>query len=333
MNRRDIAFVVGTLIIAAALAMVPTITAKESIINLLVLVYIYVMMASSWNIIGGIAGQVNLGHAAFFGLGSLVSRILWTKGWPLSVSMILGALVPVAFALIIGAPSFKLRGVYFAIGTLAMAQILFITTRNLFPMISSLPTEALATYSLAPRYYMALGMTLLTVLVVFWLSRSRWGLGMIAVREETSAAESLGVSALQHKLLALCLSAFFAGLAGGVFAYYSAGYYLFFPFFPTWTFDAVMATYIGGTGTVIGPIIGAVFYVLVKEILALRFVELHPFIFGTLFILVVLFLPGGMIQIWSRLRRLFRRAAPVPSEGKEREIPESNMMHDRPAVE
>lgn len=332
MNRRDIAFIIGTLIVTASLAVVPIATTKESIINLLILVYIYVMMASSWNIIGGIAGQTNLGHAAFFGLGSLVSRILWTKGWPLSISLIIGALVPVAFALIIGAPSFKLRGVYFAIGTLAMAQILFITTRNLFPMISSLPTEALTTYSLTPRYYMALGLTLATVLVVFWLSRSRWGLGMVAVREETSAAESLGVSALQHKLLALCLSAFFAGLAGGVFAYYSAGYYLFFPFFATWTFDAVMATYIGGAGPVIGPVIGAVFYVLVKEILALRFVELHPFIFGTLFILVVLFLPGGMVQVWSKLRRLWNKGASKPATVEEK-VSEGNMVHDRPAVE
>lgn len=316
MNRKTITLTLAVLVVLG-LGLVPQIIKKDNIINLAILVFIYVMMAVSWNFIGGIAGQTNLGHAAFFGLGFLIARMLWTEHrWPLFPCLLLGALVPVGFAMLIGIPAFKLKGAYFAIGTLAMAQILFITVRNLFPMMSFLPGDELAAYSLRPRYYLAFGSTLLTIAAAIWISRSRWGLGMRALREEATAAESLGVNVLGHKLMAFGLSAFFGGLAGGVFAYYAAGYYYFFPFAPTWTFDAVMATYIGGMGTIIGPILGAVFYVVVKEILALRLVEVHLIVFGVLFILIVLFLPGGLVQVWDKIRHLqapsSRQQAPEP---------------------
>jgi branched-chain amino acid transport system permease protein len=104
--------------------------------------------------------------------------------------------------------------------------------------------------------------------------------------------------------LALGTSAFFAGLAGGAFAYYHVSYYYQFPFGPVWTFDSMMMAYIGGTGTIIGPIIGAVFYVIVKEVLALKLVEVHLTVFGVLFILVVLFLPGGFVEAWEKIQTL-----------------------------
>ncbi len=123
----------------------------------------------------------------------------------------------------------------------------------------------------------------------------------------------LGVSALRHKLIALVASAFFAGLAGGAFAFYHVSYYPQFPFAPVWTFDAVMMTYIGGVGTIVGPVIGAIFYVVVKEYLALNLVELHLIVFGVLFILVVLFLPGGLVEAWTKIRRML--PVEVESEG------------------
>ena len=225
------------------------------------LVLLYTSLASSWNILGGFAGQTNLGHAAFFGLGGLLTRFLWLGGWPLIPSLLVGGLVAVAFALLIGFPAFRLRGVYFAIGTLALAQVLYIVVGNTASQISSLPTEYLATYQLAPRYYLVLGLAILTIGTAYMLRKSRRGLGIMAVREQEDAAESLGVSALKHKLLALSISAFLAGLTGGAFAFYHVGFYPQLPFAPEFTFDAVMMTYIGGVGTVVGPVIGAVFFV------------------------------------------------------------------------
>jgi len=300
------------------LAFLPVVIKKDSTINLAILVLLYVALASSWNILGGYTGQINLGHAAFFGLGTLATRLLWMSGWPLLPSLLAGGGVAVAFAMLIGIPAFKLRGVYFAIGTLALGQILNVTVGNVFPVISALPAPYLATYQLVPRYYLFLALAVLTTGTAYVLVNSRLGLGMMAVREEEEAAESLGISALKHKLLALCTSAFFAGLAGGAFAYYHVSYYYQFPFSPVWTFDAMMMAYIGGTGTIIGPIVGAVFYVVVKELLALKLVELHSIVFGVLFILVVLFLPGGLVEAWKKTRRLLtRRSRPKsPKRGE-----------------
>jgi branched-chain amino acid transport system permease protein len=280
---------------------------RDNIINLAILVLLYVMLSSGWNILGGYTGQTNLGHAAFFGLGSLAARLLWISGWPLFPSLLAGGGVAVALALLIGLPAFRLRGVYFAIGTLALGQILYVTVGNVLPQISALPAQYLATYQLLPRYYLFVGLAVLIVGAAYALVHSRLGVGMMAVREEEDAAESLGISALRHKLLALCVSAFFAGLTGGAFAFYHVGYYPQFPFAPLWTFDAMMMAYIGGAGTIEGPIIGALFYVVVKELLALKLVELHLIIFGILFILVVLFLPGGFVEVWKRARRALAR--------------------------
>jgi branched-chain amino acid transport system permease protein len=290
------------------LVLLPRVATKDSTINLAVLVLLYATLASSWNILGGYTGQTNLGHAALFGLGSLVARLLWlSAGWPLLPSLLAGGMVAVAFGLLIGIPAFRLRGVYFAIGTLALGQILYVTVGNEFPTITSLPAQYLVTYELVPRYYLFLVLALLTVGIAYLLVHSRPGLGMMAVREEEEAAESLGVSALRHKLLSLGISAFLAGLAGGAFAYYHVSYYPQFPFGPIWTFDAVMITYIGGAGTLVGPVIGAVFFVIARELLALKLVELHLVVFGTLFILVVLFLPGGFVEAWHKIQQAFSR--------------------------
>lgn len=309
-----------TILLIVLLAALPFVIEKDSIINLVILIFLYVTLASSWNILGGYTGQTSLGHAAFFGIGSLVTRMLWTGGFPLFGSLIAGGVTAVLFALIIGVPAFKLKGVYFAIGTLALAQILNITVGNVFPNLSALPIEELASYQLLPRYILFFTLTILTIAATYILVNSRMGLGIMAVREDEDAAESLGVSAIRHKLLALTISAFFAGLAGGGFAYYHVSYYFQFPFTPIWSFDALTMVYIGGQGTIIGPIIGAVFFVLLREFLALNLGEYHLIVFGLLFILVVLFLPGGIVEAWEKIRDLVIRTTsrkPVRSLSEE----------------
>jgi branched-chain amino acid transport system permease protein len=140
------------------------------------------------------------------------------------------------------------------------------------------------------------------VLVAFVSITSRMGLGWMAVREDEEAARATGVSPLTHKLAALVVSSFLAGLAGATFALHRASFYAQFAFEPTWTFDAVLITFIGGVGTVIGPVVGAMFYIVVREELAVLFTQFHHVIFGVLFILIVLLLPGGLVDIWSRVR-------------------------------
>ena len=295
------------IVLAAVFAALPVFTMRNDLLNLGVQIFLAIALAQSWNLVGGYAGQINLGHAAFFGLGALVTRVLWVADVPLIVSLPAGALVATAFGCLIGVPAFRLRGAYFAIGTLGLAEILRITIGNLLPEISTLRAAELASYNMLSRYYLTLGLAVLCVAVVAWLVPSRVGLGIRAVREDEAAAEASGVSAVRHKLLALAISTALAGLAGGAFAYYHVSYYPQHTFSPLWTFDAVLMSFVGGVGTIHGPVLGALFYVILKEVLALRWVEFHLIIFGVLFIVVVLFLPGGLVEAWSRLRRSVSR--------------------------
>lgn len=304
-------------VVSIGLGFLPSVIKDNSTLTILSNVLLYVALASSWNILGGFAGQISLGHSAFFGLGSLVTRLLWFAGWPLLVAMFLGGIVAVLFALLIGFPAFKLKGAYFTIGTLALSQILFMTIGNIFATSSALPIEILRNYDIVPRYILFLSVAVITVLTSYFLAKSSFGLGMQAVREEEDAAESLGVNAFQHKLTALLVSSFLAGLAGGAFAFYHVGYYPYYPFNPIWSLDSQMMAFIGGTGTIVGPIIGAVFFELLKEFLSLRLPKFHLTVFGVLFILVVLFLPEGLVGIWSKIKglRIFK-----PKQSGETEV-------------
>jgi branched-chain amino acid transport system permease protein len=285
---------------------------RADILNLLFLVFLYITLAQSWNMVGGFAGQVNLGHAAFFGIGALVTRTLWLNGWPFALTFCLSGLLALAFALIIGVPTFRLRGTYFAIGTLGLAEVLRITTANALPSISSLPIDIVATYSLALRYEIALGLAIACVAAAWLVLNSRIGLGIVAVREDEEAAAASGVGSLRHKLFALSISSLFAGLAGGLFAFYHISYYPELPFEATWTFDSVLPVYVGGIGTLGGPVVGAALYILIREQLALSLVQVHQIIFGALFVLVVLAFPGGLIDAFSRLMRRTRAARAQP---------------------
>jgi branched-chain amino acid transport system permease protein len=305
MKKKRIASIVLLILAILALAVFPLVIKKDNVINVVILILLYITIASSWNILGGYTGQTNLGHAAFFGVGSLTARLLWIKGFPFFLSFLAGGLVAVVLALLIGTPAFKLKGVYFAIGTLALAQILNATVSNILPEMSYNPS--LANYQIVPRYYLFLALAIVTIGSAYLLVNSRIGLGMMAVREGEDAAESLGISALKHKLIALVASAFFAGLAGSAFAYYHVSYYLNMPFGPEWTFDSMMMAYIGGTGTIIGPIIGSIFFVGLKQLLVWNVGEYHLIIFGILFILIVLFLPGGLVEAWQKIQRMLTR--------------------------
>jgi branched-chain amino acid transport system permease protein len=295
---RPLAAVAGVGLLAA----LPLVVTRADILNLLFLVFLYVTLSESWNILGGFAGQVNLGHAAFFGIGALVTRGLWLQGWPFELTFAAGGLTALVFGLLIGVPTFRLRGTYFAIGTLGLAEVLRITTANALPAVSSLTTEYVAHYDLTARYELALALAAACVLTAWLLLRSRVGLGVLAVREDEQAAQASGVGSLPHKLVALALSSLFAGLAGGAFAFYHISYYPELPFTSSWTFDAVLPVYLGGIGTLWGPVLGAAVYILVREELAVSLVQVHQIIFGALFVVVVLALPGGLVDAWNRLR-------------------------------
>jgi branched-chain amino acid transport system permease protein len=285
----------------------PLQTKQDNIWNLFFLMALGIAMGQSWNMLGGFAGQTSLGHAAFFGIGALVTRLLWFHGTPFVLAFIVGGVAAATFAMIIGAPTFRLRGAYFAIGTLAVAEVLRITVGQNQPYISTMPGSMISTYNLPLRYWIALLLAVATTAVAYLLLRSRWSLGILGVREDQEAAQATGVHVLRHKLLALGISALFMGFAGAVFAFKQISYYPEAPFFPTFTFEAMMIAYIGGVGTVAGPVVGGIFFVAVRERLAANLTDVHQVIFGVLFILVVLLLPGGLLEIWDRSRKFISK--------------------------
>lgn len=293
------------LIIGAA---IPLYTDQQNILNLGYLVLLNICLSQAWNILAGFAGQTSLGHAAFFGIGALVARYIWLQwSMPIVLAMVAGGVAAMLFAMVIGVPTFRLRGAYFAIGTLALGQMLFAYVAQALPFIDTMPGARIGQYNLANRYYLAFGLVLLIMASTFWLLRQPISLGLLAIREDEEAARATGVNPLRHKLFALAISALFTGMAGSLFAYHQISYYPEATFGIHWTFDAVIITFIGGLGSWIGPVIGSLFFVALREWLAATFASLNLIIFGVLFIVVVLVFPGGLVEIGHRLQRLTTR--------------------------
>ncbi|MCI0698489.1 branched-chain amino acid ABC transporter permease, partial [candidate division KSB1 bacterium] len=210
-------------------------------------------------------------------------------------------------ALIVGSLALRLKGIYFAIATLALAEAVRLAIQTWLPGQSTLPSTMLRTFraEYIQRYELSLYVLVVTVLVSYVLSRSRFGLAMRAIREDEDAARSIGINVFLHSIFAFILSAFFAGLAGGAFAYSEITYQHSLAFEPRWTFNAVLVTFIGGPGTIIGPLLGAGFFVYSRDYFSgiPQLVDTHPIFFGLLFIFVVLILPGGMVDLSTRLSK------------------------------
>jgi len=288
-------------LITLALLLFPLFVKEEYYLNLIFLVSLYSILSHSWNVFGGLCGQISLGHAAFFGVGALSCRYAWIAGAPLPAALLMGGIGSVLVTCLVGIPTLKLRSHYFAIGTLAMAMIALITVQNQLPGVNFLPPELMAGYSVISRYYICVGVGLAAILFVGALKHSKIGLAMISIREDEDAAEAIGINIFRYKVVAMAISAFLAGLAGGLFAIYYVSFYRYIPFELTWSFDPLLITFIGGSGTVLGPVLGSLCYVILRETFALSMGQLSVIIFGAVFILIVLFFPKGLSGLIDKL--------------------------------
>jgi branched-chain amino acid transport system permease protein len=204
-------------------------------------------------------------------------------------------------SVIIGIPCLRLKGAYFAMGTLALTIIGYRVASNIFITESFLPPEHMVNYSTVPRYYVGLFLATAATVAAFILANSRLGMGMMAVRQNEDAARSLGVYVFRCKLKALLISAFGTGLAGGAFAFYQVAFYFFQGFSPILSFEPIFVTFIGGPGTLLGPVFGSAFYIILRELFALTIGAPHIVIFGIIFILVVLLVPQGLAEVWKKV--------------------------------
>ncbi len=286
----------------------PFVVKSQYILSLMITLFIYVILAESWNLLGGYTGQVSLGHGAFFGVGALVTRLLWINKIPILLSLPLGGLGAALLAAIIGIPCFRMRSAYFPIGTLALSMIALLSVSNIFIAAGALSPQLLKSYEIFSRYYLALFIVLLSIIIIYYLVGSRPGLAIVAIRDNEKAAAAIGIKTLKYKTLALLTSTFLAGLAGGIYAYQHVSYYYDAPFDLTWSFTAPLTTFIGGISTIAGPIVGSICFLALSEIFAVTLGQVHVLIFGFCFILIVLFLPGGLLSMRiSRLRSFWEK--------------------------
>jgi branched-chain amino acid transport system permease protein len=306
---KKLALIVGIVI---CFALVPLVITKAYILNLIILICLYTVLSHSWNILGGFTGQISLGHSTFFGIGALVFRYVWTQGIPPYLALGAASISSLLLASVIGFPAFKLKGHYFSIGTLALSMIAAVTIQNIFPGVSFSPPQFLSKYSLIPIYYMALTTAVITLALVYALTRSKLGLAFISVREEEDAAEAIGINTFKYKVISMTLSTLIAGLAGGLFSFYVASYYYYVPFELGWSFDPVLISFIGGAGTVAGPVLGSIVFVILKELFAISLGQMNVLIFGIVFIFTVLFLPKGLIGIIGMVRRAPKTQGVLP---------------------
>jgi branched-chain amino acid transport system permease protein len=293
----------GLILLLIAFAAVPFFTRNEYYLNLIILVALYTALSHSWNILGGYTGQISLGHATFFGIGALTFRFLWLGGVPYYLALPAGALASLFLASAVGFPSLRLKGHYFSIGTLALAMIAVITVQNLLPGVSFITQECLSEYSLATIYYLAVGFGVFTVFLVWFLARSKMGIAMVAIRDDEDAAEAIGINTVKYKILAMSVSTILAGFAGGLFGFYCGTFYYYVPFELGWCFDPLLITFIGGAGTVAGPIAGSIVFVILKELFAAHLGQVNVLIFGVVFIFAVLFFPRGLVGIFDLFRK------------------------------
>jgi len=287
----------------------PLVVKSQYILSLMITLFIYVVLAESWNLLGGYTGQVSLGHGAFFGVGALVTRLLWVNKIPILLALPLGGLGAALLAAIVGIPCFRMRSAYFPIGTLALSMIALLTVSNVFISAGALSPQLLKSYEIFSRYYLALFVVLLSIMAIYYLVRSRPGLAIVAIRDNEIAAAAIGIKTLKYKTLALLTSTFLAGLAGGIYAYQHVSYYYDAPFDLTWSFTAPLTTFIGGISTIGGPIVGSICFLALSEIFAVTLGEVHVLIFGFCFILIVLFLPGGLLSMKPDMLKDIRKRA------------------------
>lgn len=266
--------------------------------NLLTQLWIFSILATGWNIIGGYTGYAAFGNIGFFGGGAYTTAILMTKAhWNYFPAVLAAGVVMALYGAIIGLPVLRLRGHYFAIATLGVA----ITTReicnNWTLTGASQPINLPVVNNPNLFYYTALGVLVLAILATFAIARSKLGFGLVAIRENEDAALVMGINATQFKILAFAINATFCGLAGGVYSYWHGTIDPPTVFALDNNVRLIIMAVLGGIGTPLGPLVGAALLTGIQETLWARFTNLHTVLFGAAIIVVVLLMPRGIVYL------------------------------------
>ena len=256
------------------------------------------------NIIGGYTGYASFGNSVFYGLGSYgvaIAMVQWEL--PFAAGLALGVVFAVAFALLLGMPVLRLRGHYFAIATLALAQVMTAIVSNI-ELAGQNIGLVLPPLNNDPLFYeLSLGLLALATLTVAWLTRSKFGFGLIAIRENEEGAAVMGVNTTLYKVAAFALSGVFSALAGGIHAYWITFLDPESAFDISLNVKMIIMAVFGGAGTVLGPVVGAFSLSAISELLSSEITSVAGLFFGMVIVAAVVLMPRGLADVLRRYRK------------------------------
>ena len=255
-------------------------------------------LAQSWNILGGFTGYVSFGNSVFYGLGTYGTAIAMVQfNQPFWLGLVVGSVLAILCALVLGIPILRLRGPYFAIATLGLSAAMGAVFANLPIAGANIGLVLPLTRADAMFYELALGLLIACTGVVAWMSRSRFGMALIAIREDEDAADAMGVHTTLYKVIALVLSAVFTAIAGGIHAYWITFIDPASAFDLTLNVQMVIMAVFGGPGTIFGPVIGAFILSVIYEYLSTSISTAAALLFGIVIVLAVVFMPKGIMDV------------------------------------
>ena len=301
--------ILGGILVVAILAAIPAITGSNYLTGVLTVCVIYGIWASSWDFMSGLTGRENFGHSLFIGTGAYTAGFLssiWAANpW---YSLPLGVIVAVVFAILVGFPTLRLRGPYFALAMLSTSAIL----QRLCLIFWEYTCGEEGIYGLDPLmktplhyYWFALGILVVTVIVLTLLAQSHWGLLLRAIRGDEATCQAAGINVTFYKIVSLMISAAFAGLGGALYAHYQLQ--VSPPLFSVVvSITVIIMVYVGGIGSIYGAAIAAILLTLLTEMLR-GFGEYRLWIYTLTLMLILFFLPNGLIApLWRRMTERLR---------------------------
>ncbi|PLS14591.1 branched-chain amino acid ABC transporter permease [Bacillus sp. M6-12] len=315
MKKASISKLILLLVVAL---LVPVFLTNEFYLNIAVWIFLYALLSTSWNILGGFAGQLSFGHTVFFGIGAFTTTILYSNyGISPWLNMIPAILLSVIFTLIVGIPTFRLKGPFFSLATLAIGQILFLLAiyfKDLTGGSVGIVMKFNESYwtmmfgNTKPYYYIILILFIVSIIISYFIKNSKVGYMLTAIREDEESAEVIGVSAFKYKMLAFLISSTLTTLGGVFYAHYNMFVQPATVFSFSMSVSIVVYAIIGGLGTVWGPFLGCLLIVPINQYLTSSLGNSLPgisgVIYGVILIIVVLIEPKGILALFERRKSI-----------------------------
>ena len=297
--------------VIVVLALFPLIGVPRAWLLYLFIFYIYLAMVNMWNLLAGYSGLICLCPAAFVGLAGYTMTVMTWLGLPYYVGIMPGGIVAALFAVLVSVPVFRMKGIYFAIGTLVVPEILRFVFLLWKPVGGAMDgkgrgytVHGVAGVSQSETYWFALAIGVVSIFLMRYILRSKFGRGLSAIHNNDSTAASSGINVFNLKLFSFVIAAFVIGIAGTIFYIYQGFIEPVSAFSVQWLITVVLATVIGGEGTEEGPIVGTIIVVFMYFLLA-RYAEISLIIQGSILIGIMLLAPEGIMG-YVRKTKIYR---------------------------